>query len=126
VEIETAGVPLSTEDSIEIITILPSQAEISVNNKKVPVPAGLQSTRFAAAAGPVTVSLIRNNKEVEKLVCPEWITDKPYRTDRLTYSFSNQSVSSLKKIFGDAVLPCSSEYNAGAEGNHIQYYKSPE
>jgi hypothetical protein len=126
VEIERAGVPASTEDSIEIISILSSAARISVNNKNVMVDAGLQSTRFAAVAGPVVVSLVRNDKEVEKLVCPEWITDKPYRTDRLTYSFSNQSAASLKKIFGDAVPSFSAEYNAEANGNHIRYYKNAE
>lgn len=126
VEIERPGVPVATEDSIEIISILSSPAQISINDKKAMVAAGLQSTRFAAAAGPVAVSLIRNDKEVEKLVCPEWITDKPYRTDRLTYSFSNQSAASLKKIFGDAALPFSTEYNAETNANHIRYYKNGE
>ena len=126
VEIERPGISLATEDSIEIVTILPDAAEIVINDQKSLVARGLQSTRFPAKAGAVAVLLKRDNKEVAKLICPEWITDKPYRTDRITYSYSNQSEQSLKKLFGNISLPRSSEYNADASSNHIRYYKHPD
>lgn len=122
-EIEKAGVPIGVEDSVEIITIAKEKAVIRYNNMQAVVQPGLQSTRFAATPGPVEIIMERENKIVEKLTCPEWITDKPYRTDRLTYSFSNQLESNFKEIFGAMPLLYSREYNVGAPGNHIHFYK---
>jgi hypothetical protein len=122
VEIEKRGVPASYEDSIEVISILPDQADISIGNKTVAVMKGLQSTKFPAVAGPVKILLQKENKELDKLVCPEWITDKPYRTDRLTYSFSNQSTSFYRELFNGHDLMRSEEYNPTATNNKIQFY----
>jgi len=72
------------------------------------------------------VALIRNGKTADSLHCPEWITSKPYRTDRLTYSFSNQSKNTLLQLFGDSSLPRSTEYNAKVPGNHIRYYRQTQ
>lgn len=122
-EIEKAGIPVSVEDSVEIITIAKEKAVIRYNHLKADVQAGLQSTRFAATPGPVEVILERESRIVEQLTCPEWITDKPYRTDRLTYSFSNQLEANYKEIFGIMPSLYSKEYNADAPGNHIHFYK---
>jgi len=123
VEIEKTGIDLSREDSIEIVTILQNPGELDLNGIRKKVNAGLQSTRFGSSAGQVRVVLYRNDEPAETLICPEWITDKPYRTDRLTYSFSNQSQIWLQKIFGETTLPLSLEYNATAPDNHIRYYQ---
>ncbi len=122
VEIEKAGVPVKYEDSIEVVSILKERGDIVVGGKKRTVDAGLQAVKFAPVAGAVEVSLQRNNNEVEKLVCPEWRTDKPYRTDRLTYTFSNQSASFYKTLFGGHTLLYSEEYNPAARNNKIQSY----
>lgn len=123
VDIERPGISLNTEDSIDVVTILPEEGEIEVNKIRKTVASGLQSTRFASVPGPVAITFFRNDQPVQKLSCPEWITDKPYRTDRLTYSFSNQSKATMQKIFGNIELPLSQEYNASAPGNHIRYYQ---
>lgn len=98
-EIEKAGIPVSVEDSVEIITIAKEKAFIRYNNLKAVVETGLQSTRFAASPGPVEI------------------------TDRFTYSFSNQLQANFKEIFGTMPLLYSQEYNADAPGNHIHFYK---
>ncbi|MBO9660082.1 MAG: hypothetical protein J7527_14785, partial [Chitinophagaceae bacterium] len=73
--------------------------------------------------GVVQIALSRGNTIVKQLTCPEWITEYPYRTDRLTYSYSTESLNTLKKLFGTDVFPLSTEYNANATGNHLQYYQ---
>lgn len=124
VEIEKPGINAIAEDSVEIVTILQSPGELEVNGIRKNVSSGLQSTRFASVAGQVKATLYRDNQATETLICPEWITDKPYRTDRITYSYSNQSQSSLQKIFGETRLPSSLEYNATVPNNHIRYYQN--
>ncbi|MET0463549.1 MAG: endo-1,3-alpha-glucanase family glycosylhydrolase [Chitinophagaceae bacterium] len=124
IEIEKRGINLKIEDSVEVVTILREPAELSFKNVRKPVPAGLYVTRFAGDAGAVQLTLTRNNKTIHDLICPEWITSQPYRTDRLTYSFSTESLNTLKNLFGTDKLPRSTEYNASLPGNHLQYYKS--
>lgn len=123
VEIEKRGIDLNIEDSVEVVTLLKENGAISMNGFSKSVPAGLQVTRFAAMPGVVQIALSRGNTIVKQLTCPEWITEYPYRTDRLTYSYSTESLNTLKKLFGTDVFPLSTEYNANATGNHLQYYQ---
>lgn len=122
VEIEKAGISIRSEDSIEIVTIVKERSELTVKGKTVAVQPGLQSTRFPASPGEVKVSLKRNGITIVQFACPEWITDKPYRTDRLTYSFSNQFPAFHKAVFGDYPVIYSAEYNPAAAGNRISFY----
>jgi len=121
-EIEKPGIKASTEDSLEIVTILQENAVLLVRDKEVKVEPGLHSTCFAASPGEVKVLLKRRGQEIARLVCPEWITDKPYRTDRLTYSFSNQATDFYKTVFGDSSIVYSEEYNPAAVDNKISCY----
>ncbi len=43
----------------------------------------------------------------------EWITDKPYRTDRLTYGKSTLFDAHFRTLYGDVEPPVSAEYNRG-------------
>jgi hypothetical protein len=122
VEIEKPGIAVSSEDSIEIVTILKEKSELSVKDETMEVLPGLQSTRFSALPGEVKVSLKRKGITVVQFVCPEWITGKPYRTDRLTYSFSNQFPAFYKAVFGDYPIMYSKEYNPSAADNRISFY----
>jgi hypothetical protein len=123
VEIEKPGIPIRSEDSIEIVTILKEKSELILKDKTVEVQAGLQSTRFPAPPGEVIVLIKRNGVSIVQLTCPEWITDKPYRTDRLTYSFSNRSHDFYKTAFGSYPLMRSEEYNPAAADNRIAVYQ---
>ncbi|HEV7783413.1 MAG TPA: endo-1,3-alpha-glucanase family glycosylhydrolase [Chitinophagaceae bacterium] len=122
VEIEKPGVPLSLEDSIEVITLLSKKSQVQVNDDQKEVAAGLQSTKFPARAGAVIVTVKRNKAVTGTLRCPEWITDKPYRTDRLTCSYSNQCDSFYRYLFGDHPVISSEEYNPGSGTNKISFY----
>jgi Glycosyl hydrolase family 71 len=122
VEIEKSGISIRSEDSIEVVTILKEKGELTVKDKTVEVQPGLQSTRFPGLPGEVKVSLRRNGTIVSQFVCPEWITDKPYRTDRLTYSFSNQFPDFYKMVFGNYPVLYSEEYNPAATDNKISFY----
>lgn len=122
-EIEKAGISVAVEDSLEIITITKDSGIVLYNDQKFKINQGLQVSRFAAKPGPVNVTYTRTGKETIKLNCPEWITDKPYRTDRLTYTFSNKTLSTFKEIFGDMVPILSQEYNLSFPGNATHFYK---
>lgn len=124
VDIEKPGISVNTEDSIEVVTILEEKADLVLRDKSVTVFPGLQSTRFPAVPGEVKIILKRNGQVVSETVCPEWITDKPYRTDRLTYSFSNQFTTLYQKTFGkDYPVLQSAEYNPAAANNRIALYQ---
>jgi hypothetical protein len=124
-EIEKAGSPVNWEDSIEVVSILKEKGQLLVNEMKKDVPAGFQTTRFPARAGAVIISLKRNDSLAETFSCPEWITDKPYRTDRLTYSYSNQSAAFYKSVFGNYPVISSIEYNKESADNKVSFYGKP-
>ncbi len=114
VEFEKEAEKMPVEDSIEVVTIIPLAAFSTVNGKTVAVEKGLTSSIFVSKPGPVVISLMRNQKEVLRLRTPEWITNNPYRTDRLTYSFSSECLNYHKDIFGDIRPVHSVEYNREA------------
>lgn len=107
----------NTEDSIEVITILPEAATLNVNGKSMEVGAGLLSTKHPLQTGPVKVSILRNGVITKGFTTPEWITDKPLRTDRLTYSFDTEFDNFHKDIFGYKNPPIySTQYNEEVNG----------
>lgn len=125
VEIEKSGMPISSEDSVEVVSILDKQAVLSFNKLYKEAGAGLQSTRFPATPGPVNIFLKRDNAMQATLECPEWITGEPYRTDRLTYTFSNESDSFFRSVSGGRIVLHSTEYDKTSPANKISYYGRP-
>ncbi|RYY34258.1 MAG: hypothetical protein EOP46_14000 [Sphingobacteriaceae bacterium] len=115
VQFEPGAVPERFEDSIDVVTILPSSAMLKVNGEEKPVAAGLQSTKFPSKPGAVELSVSRDGKQTVHFITPEWITDKPYRTDRLTYVYSSKDAEYHKDIFGDMPPIQSTEYNKQAK-----------
>ena len=101
----------STEDSIDVVTILPKPGQLRVNGETVDVPAGLTSTKFKSQPGAVNVAVLRNGVVTKSFVTPEWITDKPYRTDKLTYTFGTEYMNFNHDIFGDKPILYSTQYN---------------
>lgn len=102
---------VNIEDSIEVVTILPEAGQLVVNGETVNVPAGLTSTRFKSQPGAVKVSVMRNGVVTKEFITPEWITDKPLRTDRITYSFDTEFDNFNKDIFGERPPLYSTQYN---------------
>ncbi len=99
------------EDSVEVVTILPSPAQLVVNGETVDVPAGLNVHRFKSQPGPVSVAIERNGIVTRSFKTPEWITDAPLRTDRLTYTFDTEFQDFFHAIFGDIPPIYSTQYN---------------
>jgi hypothetical protein len=96
------GAP-EADDGIEVVTILAGPAVLRVNrHSAIDVPAGLAVTRFEMEPGPVTAEVTRGGEVVAALTTPEWITLGPYRTDRLTYSFSSEFGRLYGQIYGAA------------------------
>lgn len=105
------SVPEAYEDSVEVVTLLTKVAEVSVNGEIKLVDAGLVSTKFNHKPGSVNVIVSRDKEKIIDFNTPEWITDKPYRTDRLIYSFSSEFDQYHYSIFGDKPPLYSKEYN---------------
>ncbi len=106
-----AAVPDEYEDSIEVVSILKESAQISLNGKSIEASAGLRSYKFEQKAGRVDVKVTRNQETILDFFGPEWITDKPYRTDRMIYSFSSEFGIFHRDIFGDKPAVFSREYD---------------
>jgi hypothetical protein len=111
VSFQKETIPQSWEDSIEVITLLSSKAILTVNGETKNVGTGLVSSKFRMQPGPVIVSVTRNNKTTIQFTTPEAITDKPYRADRLTYTFSSEFDNFYKDIFNGFKPKYSYEYN---------------
>ncbi|MDA3892786.1 MAG: endo-1,3-alpha-glucanase family glycosylhydrolase [Salinivirgaceae bacterium] len=105
------AVPESYEDSVEVVTILSKPAELLVNNQQKKVGSGLMSSKFDHNPGPVKVTIKRGKTNSVEFTTPEWITDKPYRTDRLIYSFSSEFNYYHEAIFGNYPPLFSEEYS---------------
>ena len=58
----------------------------------------------------VNVAVSRKGEKVIDFSMPEWITNKPYRTDRLIYCFSSEFYNFHKDVFGDLPSVFSTEY----------------
>jgi hypothetical protein len=105
------SVPPNYEDSIEVVTILKAPAELTVNHKTVKVKSGIVSNKFDQVQGNVDVAVSRNGQTLIDYTTPEGITDKPHRTDRLIYCFSNEFYNFHKAIFGNLPPLYSTEYS---------------
>jgi hypothetical protein len=94
------------EDYIEVVSILKEAGDIFINGQHSGrVQAGLQSTKLPSEIGEVIVELKRNGITILSLKPPQKITDKPYRTDRLTYMYSTRFDEYFSRIFGENLVP---------------------
>jgi hypothetical protein len=111
VSFQTENVPETTEDSIEVVTILKEKATLTVNGRSANVTAGLVSTKFPMRTGPVHVIINRGSKTTVNFITPEGITDKPYRSDRITYTISSEFDNFYRGLFDGFKPEFSHEYN---------------
>jgi len=106
-------IPPSREDSIEVVTLLKAKGRLTVNGQSVYVAAGMASTKFKMRSGPVNVTVSRDGKTTVKFSTPEGITDHPYRTDRITYTYSSEFNRFYKNLYPGFTPQYSHEYNLG-------------
>ena len=104
------AVPQAAEDIIEVVTLLKEPATVTVNGESHQVGKGLVSTPFKYQPGPAALTVTRNGEQVLGFETPEAITDHPYRTDRMIYTFSSEFMSFHRAIFGDYPPQYSTEY----------------
>lgn len=110
-------VDLKTLDFIDTVVILKAPGEVWVNGKKVlDAPAGLSSVQVPMKIGEVHVDIRRGGAVVKTLRPPEWITDKPYRTDRLIVGYSTECEALTREYFPGLVLPGADEYAEKSPG----------
>ena len=94
--------PPDADDGVEVVTILKAPGTLTVGDAPPrDVPAGLSVSRYPMTTGPVRAAVTRDGAVVAHLLTPEWITLHPYRTDRLTYSFS----SAFDRLYGEIYGP---------------------
>ncbi|QQE11918.1 hypothetical protein JD969_00115 [Planctomycetota bacterium] len=115
-------------DVIEVVTILKQPARVYINKKFIKrVSAGLQSVYIPLQKGKVEVDVVLKSKRVIKLRPTEWITYKPYRTDRSLIGWSSEYNRYTESIFGSYIkLPILDEYVVShGEPNWKKRYKIP-
>lgn len=102
----------SLEDGVEVVTLLTEPGEVWLNNRMVgTVAAGLGTLRVPPLVGKISAEVRRKSLVACRVDPPEWMTDAPYRTDRLTYMYSSRCPELFRAIYGkDAVQPLSIEY----------------
>jgi len=113
-------IPASWEDSIEVVTLLKATARLTVNGQSKEVTAGMVSTKFKQSVGPVNVSVSRDNITTVHFSTPEGITDHPYRTDRITYTFSSEFNNFYHNLYPGFKPEYSHEYNPGFTTNNLK------
>lgn len=97
---------MAEESRIEIVTALKSSAEVHLNGRLLgKVNGGLQSITAPFAAGPVEVSVRRNNREILKLEPSEWCTETPRRNDPVSYMLSTEFNRYFRDLFGPDAIP---------------------
>lgn len=112
INFEKESHPMPVEDSIEVVTLLPSAATLEVNGQRIKAGPGLTSSIFQSAPGQVNVTVSGNHYARIHFITPEGITCCPYRTDRLTYSYSSETSAYYTELFGARKIPYSSEYSS--------------
>jgi len=106
-------IPEKWGDSIEVVTLLKAPGKLTVNGQSVNVAAGLISTKFRQQNGPVSVSVSRDGQTTVQFTTPEGITDHPYRTDRITYTFSSEFDRFYSDLYPGFKPGYLHEYNTG-------------
>ena len=108
------------EDSVEVVTLLPAAGQVRVNGQLQVVPAGLAVRTFGRQPGPVTVAVERAGRPTVRFVTPEGLTTRPYRADRLTYTFSSEFADFYRDLHPGFRPRYSREYSpAGARPNLV-------
>ena len=116
--VEARCVRPAGEDLIEVVTILDAPATVRINEQPAAnVAAGVDVVRVPMEPGPVTVRVSRDGSVVKQFTTPEWITEQPFRTDRLTYSYSSEHERLSHELFGvDATRHSSQQYAQDEDG----------
>ena len=99
-QVKSENRDLASEDRIELVTLLREPASCYLNDKSLGVVReGLQIHSIPSQPGPVRVRVVRDGQQVIKFQAPTLISASPFRTDRLTYSYSSVFDREFEKLF---------------------------
>jgi hypothetical protein len=99
-QVKSENKDLASEDRIELVTLLREPASCYLNDKFLGVVReGLQIHSIPSQPGPVHVRVVRDGQQVIKFQAPTLISASPFRTDRLTYSYSSVFQQEFEKLF---------------------------
>lgn len=97
----------STDNFIHAVTFLKKPADVMLNGRKIGKAKGKGeievfkvSMQDVVKSGKVELTILRNDKPTIQLTGTEWITEKPFRTDRMTYAVSSEYETYYSDIFG--------------------------
>jgi hypothetical protein len=114
-----------SDDFIHIVTFLNLPAVVSLNGEKIGSAEGkgeIEVFKVPMKPGKVELKIDRGTESVIRLTGTEWITGKPFRTDRLTYCLSSECNNYYSEIFGsNAPRYYLQQYAEDASG--IPYWK---
>ncbi|EOR95973.1 hypothetical protein ADIARSV_0863 [Arcticibacter svalbardensis MN12-7] len=111
-------IPAEWEDSIEVVTLLKAPAFISLNGNLKKGTSGLSVLKFPMENGNIKVAVLRDQHQVLGFLTPEGITNKPYRSDRITYTYSSEFKAFYKDLYKGFKPLYSSEYNLDFHENN--------
>tara|TARA_B100000809_G_scaffold266423_1_gene329081 strand:- start:4517 stop:6187 length:1671 start_codon:yes stop_codon:yes gene_type:complete len=115
-------VPGEAEDKIEVVTLLKEAAEVFCNGIKIGDGiAGINVHFSPMTIGKVSVSVKRRGEEILSVDPSEWITDAPFRTDRLTYSYSSEFDTYFKEVFGENMIAPKSDQYVKLPGKEVNW-----
>jgi hypothetical protein len=92
-----------SDNFIHIVTFLKKPATVFLNSNKIADTEGkgnIEVFKVPMLPGKVELRIDRKNETIIQLTGTEWITDKPFRTDRLTYCLSSECDHYYSEIFG--------------------------
>jgi hypothetical protein len=99
-KIKSANKDLASENRVELVTLLRQPAICYLNERRLGlVPQGLQVHSIPSQPGPVRVRIVRDGQQVIRFQAPELISRTPFRTDRLTYSYSSVFQREFDRLF---------------------------
>ncbi len=93
----------ATDDDIHIVTFLKKPAEVFLGDRQVGLAQGkgeIEVFKVPMRPGQVLVHVKRSGESVLDLAGSEWITEHPFRSDRLTYCISTRCDEYYSEIFG--------------------------
>ena len=115
----------STDDFIHAVVFLKRPADVFLNGKKIGTArgtGGIEVFKAPLAKGRVELEVKCGAETVINLAGTEWITEKPFRTDRLTYCISSECDNYYSELFGkDAPRYFLQQYVEDADG--VPYWK---
>ena len=99
-KIKSENKNVADEDRVQLVTLLRKPAACFLNDRSLGiVREGLQIHSIPSQPGPVRVRIVREGQSEIRFQAPQPISNAPFRTDRLTYSYSSVFQREFDRLF---------------------------